>query len=87
VAERRPAETWGPGGLTGPAGGQPAPDMSAAAVTARLRVMAELLAHRGFVTKGVDMSPAAVTARLRVMGSLADMCRRLAEVGPRLRRG
>lgn len=56
-------------------------DMGPAAVTARLREMAQLLGRRGFVAKGVDMSPAAVTARLRTLGALSDMCRRLVAVG------
>lgn len=59
-------------------------DMSASAVTARLREVSRLLAERGFVSKGVDMSREAVTARLRTLGALSDMCRRLVEVGPRL---
>jgi hypothetical protein len=61
-------------------------DMTAAAITGRLRTMSRLLAERGLVVKGVDMSSEAVTARLRVMSSLADMCLRLAAVGHRLRR-
>jgi hypothetical protein len=52
-------------------------DMSAAAVTARLRTMSRLLDERGFVRKGVDMSPAAITQRLRTMAALSDMCLRL----------
>jgi hypothetical protein len=60
-------------------------DMGAAAVTARLREVARLLAERGRVAKGVDMSPAQVTARLRTLGALSDMCRRLVEVGAPLR--
>jgi hypothetical protein len=60
-------------------------DMTPAAVTARLREMAALLAARGLVSKGVDMTPAAVTARLRAMGALSDMCRKLAPVGQHLR--
>jgi hypothetical protein len=59
--------------------------MAPDAVTWRLRRVAELLAARGIVTKGVDMSPHAVTARLAVLGSLSDMCRRLAKIGQPLR--
>jgi hypothetical protein len=58
-------------------------DMSARAVTARLRRVAALLADRGFVSKGVAMDVASVRARLRVMAALSDMCRRLgARAGP-----
>ena len=60
-------------------------DMSAAAVTRRLRELDRLLAERGFRPKGVDMSPTAVLSRLRAMGGLSDMCRRLLGVGKRLR--
>jgi len=52
-------------------------DMSPGAVSARLRMVAELLSTRGFVQKGVDMSAAAVTLRLRTMAALSDMCARL----------
>ena len=60
-------------------------DMGAVAVTARLEEMARQLEERGFAAKGVDMSTGAVSARLRTLGSLSDMCRRLAPLGPRLR--
>jgi hypothetical protein len=61
-------------------------DMTAAAVTDRLRGMSRQLEARGFIVKGPDMSPTAITQRLRALGSLSDMCRRLAAVGPRLRK-
>jgi len=51
--------------------------MSPAAVSARLRRVADLLDERGFLRKGVDMSAAAVTLRLRTMAALSDMCARL----------
>jgi hypothetical protein len=54
-------------------------EMSAAAVTNRLRTMARLLEERGFVRKGVDMSPAAVAGRLRDMAELSAMCLRLGQ--------
>jgi hypothetical protein len=60
-------------------------DMSAAAVTARLREMARLLAVRGRVDKGVDMSPRQLTARIQTLGARSDMCRRLVKVGEPLR--
>jgi hypothetical protein len=60
-------------------------DMSARAVTARLREAARLLSGRGFVKKGVDMSASAITARLRAQGALSDMCRRLGPLRSRLR--
>jgi len=61
-------------------------DLGPEAVTERLRELSRLLDARGFVNKQVDMSPAALTSRLRTMASLSDMCRRLVEVGERLRR-
>ena len=60
-------------------------DMSAAAVSARLRYAAQLLAERGFVPKGVDMSPGAVTNRLRSQAALSTMCQKLAALGSVLR--
>lgn len=62
-------------------------DFGPEAITARLRELSRLLDARGFVSKQVDMSAPAVTARVRTMASLSDMCRRLAEVGPRLHGG
>lgn len=55
--------------------------MSADAVTARLRMLDELLAAQSLRPRGLDMSGEAVTARLKVLGALSDMCRKLAEVG------
>ncbi len=52
------------------------PEMSARAVTARLReasARADLTASRRLLTK-VDMSPAAVTRRLRLQSALRDAC-------------
>ena len=60
-------------------------DMSAAAVTHRLREIDRLLSEQGPREKGVDMSAAAITSRMRVLGSLSDMCRRLGAVGVDLR--
>ena len=62
-------------------------DMSATAVTHRLREIDRLLAEQGLRRKGVCMSAAAVTDRLRTLGSLSDMCLRLVEVGMPLRKG
>ena len=62
-------------------------DYGSSAVTARLQEVSRLLSERGFINKQVDMSAAALTARLRTMASLSDMCRRLVDVGDRLRRG
>ncbi|HEY0709364.1 MAG TPA: hypothetical protein VGG33_21320 [Polyangia bacterium] len=60
-------------------------DMSAEAVTHRLREIERLLAERGLRRKGVDMTAEAVTERLRTLGSLSDMCLRLVEIGKPLR--
>lgn len=60
-------------------------DMSAEAVTDRLREIERLRAARGSHRKGVDMSAEAVTARLRTLGSLSDMCLRLVKIGEPLR--
>ena len=52
------------------------PEMSAHAVTSRLReasARSDLTASRRLLTK-VDMSPAAVTMRLRVQSALRDAC-------------
>jgi hypothetical protein len=60
-------------------------DMSAAAVTQRLRDIDRLLAERGWRRKGIDMSAAAVTTRLHTMASLSEMCLRLVTIGKPLR--
>lgn len=57
------------------------PDMSAAAVEARLREVSRLRAARR-TGIDVDMSPAAVERRLRKVSELRDLCRRLAEFEP-----
>jgi hypothetical protein len=53
-----------------------APEMSARAITQRLRESSErsdLTAARRLMTK-IDMSPAAVTRRLRTQAALRDAC-------------
>jgi len=50
-------------------------DMSARAVTARLKRVAELRPTR----REVDMSPAAVTRRVRRVSQLRELCRKLGE--------
>lgn len=56
-------------------------DMDPAAITDRLRHVAQLLREKGWSKKGVDLSSSAVSERLRTMGSLSDLCRRLMLVG------
>jgi Trp operon repressor len=59
-------------------------DMSAAAITARLRFASELVSNlapeRRLETK-LEMSPAAITRRLRECAALLDTCRRLEALG------
>ncbi|MDB4979435.1 MAG: hypothetical protein JWM82_187 [Myxococcales bacterium] len=58
-------------------------DLSGPAITARLRLMAALLAREGFRTKGPAMDAAAITSRLVTLGTLSDGCRRLVALGRR----
>ncbi len=58
-------------------------DLGAPAVTARLRLMAALLAREGFKAKGPAMDAAAITSRLVTLGTLSDGCRRLVALGRR----
>lgn len=55
-------------------------DMSAAAIEARLRELAEL-SGRAPRRIAVDMSGAAIEARLRELSALRELCLRLAAAG------
>lgn len=54
-------------------------DMSASAITERLKTMARMQELQGFVKKGVDMSPGAVTQRLQMQSALSSLCQKLGQ--------
>ena len=57
------------------------PDMSASAISARLRAASELsdLAPERRLDAKIDMSPQAISARLREAAELLEVCSRLAQ--------
>lgn len=59
-------------------------DMTAEAITARLRELAEL-SRGGGRPQAVDMSGAAISARLRECSDLSQLCAKLGELGRGLR--
>lgn len=59
-------------------------DMSAAAITARLRASGAQsdLSPETRLDAKLDLSPAGITARLREVSALCELCRRLAATKP-----
>lgn len=55
-------------------------EMTAEAIAARLRTVAEL-SRSGASSHAVDMRPAAISARLRECSDLSELCARLGELG------